>query len=47
MSGPTKEQNLSKACDAPPTLQGCGLGQVGLKAAGMGVRDQAHLERPC
>lgn len=30
-----------------PTLQGCGLGQVGLKAAGMGVRDQAHLERPC
>lgn len=45
MSGPTKE-NLTQGPRYVSTPQGCGLGQVGLKAVGMGVRGQAHLRGP-
>lgn len=45
MSGPTKE-NLTQGPQGISTPQGCGLGQAGLKAAGMGVRDQARWRGP-
>lgn len=40
---PTKEQNLTQSLQYISTPQGYRLDQVGLKAAGMGRRDQAHL----
>lgn len=44
MSGPTKEQNMTRGPRYISTPQGCGPDQVGLKAAEMGGRDRAHLE---
>lgn len=44
MSGPTKEQNVTQGPRYSSTPQGCGPDQGGLKAAGMGGDNQAHLE---